>query len=372
MNPRPLGYERANRLQEAKRTDRERLAEPVDSAGVGLSRLESARLSLDLSVGTEGADSVCAARDQPFPAHSWTKASVHQAGGLSRDGAFFDRGTILGHPMPRITTWSDLLRPGDATAFFDRVPLPEFDASLASYSPANAWWLAELSRLIYRHDIEEEPVPPEPSRSSFLATVGLRQVAFFQSLNVGTQGYLVESTGRLRFAALVFRGTEDKLRDFVTDLETYPTRVAAPDVRVHDGFEDALDEVWSSVSRELANLQCPVFYAGHSLGAALATIAASRRPPTAVYTFGSPRVGNKAFAATLRSVALYRIVDDIDVVTTLPPEELGFTHVGALYKIGTRPRAGVSLNPWHWVRRLMAPPRSLADHAPINYVRRIF
>jgi hypothetical protein len=38
----------ANRLQEAKRTDRERLAEPIESAGVGLSRLGSARLSRDL------------------------------------------------------------------------------------------------------------------------------------------------------------------------------------------------------------------------------------------------------------------------------------------------------------------------------------
>jgi pimeloyl-ACP methyl ester carboxylesterase len=225
--------------------------------------------------------------------------------------------------------------------------------------------------LIYRHDIEEEPAPPQPSRASFLATVGLRQVAFFQSPRVGTQAFLVESDRSPRFAALVFRGTEQQFNDVLADLETYPKRVSAPDVRVHDGFEEALDAVWSSVSHELANLECPVFYAGHSLGAALSTLAASRRPPRAVYTFGSPRVGNEAFAATLGSVALHRVVDDIDVVTTLPPEELGFTRVGEFHQIGTLQRGRVSLNPWHWVRRLMAPPRSLADHAPINYVRRI-
>lgn len=273
--------------------------------------------------------------------------------------------------MPPITTWSDLLRPGDATSFFDRVPLPEFVVSLASYSPANAWWLAELSRLVYRHDIEEEQAPPQPSRTSSLASVGLRQIAFFQSPDGGTQAFLVEAISEPRFAALVFRGTEENFRDWLTNLKTFPTQIATPDVRVHDGFEEAIDAVWSSVSRELARLKCPVFYAGHSLGAALATIAASRRPPNAVYTFGSPRVGNEAFAEMLRPVALYRIVDDTDIVTTLPPEELGFTHVGELHQIGTGPPRRASLNPWYWIRRLMAPPGSLADHAPINYVRLI-
>ncbi len=272
--------------------------------------------------------------------------------------------------MPPITTWSDLLRPGDATSFFDRVPRPEFDASRASYSPANAWWLAELSRLVYRHDIEEGS-QERPSRTRFLADVGLRQVAFFQSPRVGTQAFLVEATTEPRFAALVFRGTEENFSDWLTDLKTLPKQIAAPDVRVHDGFEVALDAVWPNVLRTLADLDCPLFYAGHSLGAALATIAASRRPPKAVYTFGSPRVGNEAFAALLGSVALYRIVDDTDVVPTLPPEELGFVHVGELHQIGMGRSGRASLNPWYWIRRLTAPPRSLADHAPIAYVRRI-
>jgi hypothetical protein len=270
----------------------------------------------------------------------------------------------------RVTTWSDLLHPGDALSFFDRAPRPEFGASLTSYCPATAWWLAELSRLVYRHDVGE-PDPLQPSRTSFLAAVGLRQIAFFQSRQVGTQAFLVETISAPRFAALVFRGTEQNFCDWVTDLKTVPTQIATSDVRVHDGFEEALDAVWSSVSRALADLDCPVFYAGHSLGAALATIAASRRPTEAVYTFGSPRVGNKAFAALLRSVALYRIVDDTDIVTTLPLEEMGFTHVGELHQIGTEPPARVASNPWNWIRRLTAPPRSLADHAPINYVRRI-
>jgi triacylglycerol lipase len=180
-----------------------------------------------------------------------------------------------------VTTWKDLLRPGDATSFFDREPLPTFDPSLTLYSPANAWWLAELSRLIYRHDVEEEPTPPRPTRGSFLAKVGLQQLAFFNSERTSTQAFLVRSTGAARWAALVFRGTEQDVRDFRSDLETLPIRVGGDGARVHEGFEIALDAVWPEILLELTKLDCPVFYAGHSLGAALATLAAARRRPQA-------------------------------------------------------------------------------------------
>ena len=274
--------------------------------------------------------------------------------------------------MPTVTTWKDLLHPGDAITFFDRDPLPQFNASLRAYSPANAYWLAELSRLIYRHDIEEEEaIPPQPSRSSFLAKAGLRQLAFFNSRTMGTQAFLVQSESPERFAALVFRGTEQDARDFLRDLEILPMRVASNDVRVHEGFERALDAVWPDISHELEKLDYPVFYAGHSLGAALATLAASRRSPHAVYAFGSPRVGNEQFAANLKAVALYRVVDDTDVVTVVPPEALGFRHAGELHRIGPPLETGVKFNPLMWFRRLLGPPKRLADHAPINYVERI-
>jgi triacylglycerol lipase len=268
--------------------------------------------------------------------------------------------------MPAVTTWDDLLHPGDATSFFDRDPLPAFDASLSAYSPANAWWLAELSRLVYRHDVEESSSPPLPTRSSFLARVGLRQVAFFDSKRKGTQAFLVRSVGGPPFAALAFRGTEQTSRDILGDLEFFPVPVAGDNVRVHGGFERRLESVWPEVLAELEKLDCPVFYTGHSLGAALATLAAARRPARAVYTFGSPRVGNAQFAASLGSAALYRVVDDTDGVTLVPPEELGFRHAGELHRIGPRVEAEVGLAP------LLAPTKTLADHAPINYVERVY
>ena len=135
---------------------------------------------------------------------------------------------------------------------------------------------------------------------------------------------------------------------------------------MHKGFEAAVDSVWDEIERELNVLSCPLFYTGHSLGAALAVLAASRHAPQAVYSFASPRIGNEAFVASLADVPVYRVVDDEDAVTSLPPKLLGFRHVGALQLLRAPGRDGS-----FWQDFFAGPPKPLADHAPVNYVDRI-
>lgn len=266
--------------------------------------------------------------------------------------------------MRTTTSWHDLLHPGDATDFFLRRPFPSFDPTTNAYSPVNALWLAELSRLVYRHDTEEENSPPQPTRTHFLEHVGFKQRQFFLSRETGTQAMLVEFGGASPFAVLVFRGTEQNIQDYLTDLEFGELLLVRNKKEVHDGFTEALDSVWGEMDTALAQLHCPIFYTGHSLGAALATLAAARHAPNAVYTFGSPRVGNPAFIASLSKVPIYRVVDDEDVVTTVPSEGLGYRHVGAELRL---------IAPKHiffW-NLFFGPPKRIADHAPINYVDRI-
>jgi len=262
------------------------------------------------------------------------------------------------------TSWQDLLHPGDATDFFLRRPFPTFDPTISAYSTVNALWLAELSRLVYRHDIEEESPPPQPTRTSFLVNAGFKQRQFFLSRETDTQAMLVEFGGTSPFTVLVFRGTEQNIKDYLADLEIGKFLLVRNKKDVHAGFTEALDSVWSEIDAALAKLNCPIFYTGHSLGAALATLAAARHAPSAVYTFGSPRVGNQAFIASLCNVPIYRIVDDEDVVTTVPSEALGFRHVGTELLL-IAPRHKFFLN------HFFDPPKRLADHAPINYVDRI-
>jgi len=271
--------------------------------------------------------------------------------------------------MRPVTTWQDLLHPGEATDFFSRRVFPPFDPGASGYSAGNALCLAELCRLVYRHDVEEEDSPPQPTRTSFLARAGLRQRYFFDSQTTDTQALLAEPAGPSTFAVLVFRGTEQRPKDFISDLEVGLPPLGST-VEVHAGFKEAIDSVWPKIDAELSKLDCPLFYTGHSLGAALATLAAARRAPAAVYTFGSPLVGNEAFVASLSGVRVYRVVDETDAVTIVPPELLGFRHVGELHLLSA-PALKLSLNPITWLRLLTGPPKPLADHAPVNYVDRI-
>lgn len=236
-----------------------------------------------------------------------------------------------------MTTKEELFNPGGATDFFESIPAP-FHPGATAYDAANAWWLAELSRLVYRSQ----------GRQPFLDRAGLEETFFDVD---DTECFVVHPHDR-KWAALVFRGT-DSLKNWIENLDAAP--IPAPVGKVHEGFSRALDVVWNRVTPLLASFDCPIFYAGHSLGAALATVAASRRAPRATYTYGSPLVGDKEFATSFAGKPMFRIVNDRDDVPRVPPENLGFCHVCEAHEIGKD-----------------APHESfekLADHAPINYVR---
>lgn len=264
-------------------------------------------------------------------------------------------------------TWDDLLYPGEATDFFARRTFPSFDPTTGAYNAVNALWLAELSRLVYR-----EPPIPLPSGNSFPASVTYIRHSFIVSKATDTQAMFIEFSGASPFAVLAFRGTEQKPQDLITDLEIGLHTLGKNKVEVHEGFMEALDSVWFRIEKELDALRCPVFFTGHSLGAALATLAAARRlpqnPPKAVYTFGSPRVGNSAFVVSLSGIAstIHRVVDDEDIVATLPPAGPCFDHVGIAI-ILSAPVGGAPFS----LGGLFKLPKFLVDHAPINYVDRV-
>jgi len=287
-------------------------------------------------------------------------------------------------------TWKALVTPGVATSYFDMHRNTPFQASATTYSAVNAWWLAELCRLVYRQERDEIGNRAQSrTRTQILNEVGLDETDFFN--HEGTQCALVSplSPAQGEFTVVVFRGTnhiEDWLDNIkaisVTDFQPEPWPRGG---RVHVGFREALDRVWMEVAQEVSRRGGPLFYTGHSLGAALATLAAGRYLPRAVYTFGSPLVGDPDFAATLATCPIYRVVNNRDVVTTVPPPEFGFCHAGELHYIAhdgrmvTNPlpadiaadhlRTDPSFeNNRSWWNRLVGPAEFLEDHAPVNYV----
>src|SRR5581483_288978 len=203
-----------------------------------------------------------------------------------------------------------LLNPGEADDFFEIEGLEDFNPKEADgFYRMNALWLSEFSRLIYRQEKDEIPSRSQDfrTRSSFLANKGWQEDTFFnkqRGVFLNAQASIF-SNNDLEVAVLVFRGTLG-LADMIIDVLFEPKDWAGTG-KVHEGFSEALELAWGSIKENLAEIRFPVFFTGHSLGAALATLAVGRclhdeapLRPAALYTFGSPRVGDARFADALQ------------------------------------------------------------------------
>lgn len=214
-------------------------------------------------------------------------------------------------PIPYQTSMDALLRPAEGAAFFvgwEPVDLENLDLLGA-----------ELSRLAYA----DEPVVRE----------ALKGIGFELQLFVGgddfegrvalggTDAFLARHADR-RLTVLAFRGTEsDKPEDILADAMTLQVSSALfPDCRVHAGFADRFERVAKFLPSSPAPAGDRFLITGHSLGAALATLAAARWQPTLLLTYGGPRVGDRGFSRLLEGVACRRFVGCCDIVTRMPPE----------------------------------------------------
>jgi hypothetical protein len=208
--------------------------------------------------------------------------------------------TIMRKPLPA-DTWDNLFYPPPDYRYFENCAQHDFEPNAPEYSWVNAWWLADAALLAYvkdwnavvefllaaRFDEKVTQIGRDPAKS--------------------TKGFFASRSGPTPFAILAFRGTDkDDLRNLLTDLDTVPESVDR--YIVHKGFAHALDQVWEGEVTPAINgflhlhPGAPVYFTGHSLGAALATISVARFNGTncALYTIGSPRVGDDQFVRAVR------------------------------------------------------------------------
>ena len=285
----------------------------------------------------------------------------------------------------------DLFSPGLADDFFhpDYGPVPSDEALCA-----------EISRLAYvRHE--------DAGGRERLVTI-LRDRAKFD-LNAcfnasGSQGFAASGANPQgnRVTVIAFRGTEpNEGSDLGFDLRAWPLTLPGGG-RVHRGFFDAFAAVQRDALAAIQNASGRLLITGHSLGAAMATICAAvapveKRAGMLLCTFGSPRIGDDAFAASLAGVTHLRHAGAIDVVSRVPPvlPVLRYHHHGIFRCIDRdgavhefhrdeaadrqadplRAQSRASQSFGDITRRLIArlvPLRQLADHAPINYMSAVW
>jgi len=229
-----------------------------------------------------------------------------------------------------------------------------------------------------------------------------------------------------QFAILAFRGTEiDDPKDSLYDGDivlvpehdyrpspgdpgpalghlTSITHLFSPPCLVHQGFRNALDEVWEAVHHIVLDYRgnhpgAEILFTGHSLGGALAVLAYSRFADIdlSLCTFGCPRVGDGAFRDRVMSNpgrGIRRFVNFNDAVAHVPLESLlyrqspeqcyRFDDNGNLGSDGDTfggdidaLRAAVNGLPANLLTadlsQISAPP-SVVDHSPARYCFRLW
>ena len=257
------------------------------------------------------------------------------------------------------------------------------DARLG-FSVRKTYWSAEASLLAY--------AGAESVRNA--AAQWSMDVALIFEETEAAQGFLVVAKDK-KVALLAFRGTEQKLADWQTDAEFKPVRSPTGAGNTHEGFTTQLEKVYPEITdalkKHLAN-DTLLYVAGHSLGAALATLMAARISTDkvcgihAVHTFGSPRVGDNEFRGAYELAlghCTYRVVNAEDLVTRVPPRvvpgtDWRYEHVGQVVYFDSDGR--MQLNVGFWERFMntvinavqdfrSAIKTSLKDHSMEGYVR---
>jgi len=201
----------------------------------------------------------------------------------------------------------------------------------------------------------------------------------------GAQAYRFMNKDDLVIAC---RGTEPtEFNDISADLKAIPV-MAETISRVHQGFKAEVDELWPAITEDInrkANLGKTLWFCGHSLGAAMATIMASRclhdeelNDPVELYTFGSPRVGWRGYVKSL-GVTHHRWKNNNDIVTTVPLWVMGYVHHGTEHYLNAygnyRKPTGWQLwkDKWRgiWMGLKQGKIDSFGDHSMTEYIKHI-
>ena len=160
--------------------------------------------------------------------------------------------------------------------------------------------------------------------------IGFPDVTFFD--RDGAQAYRVRNE---HDCVVACRGTEPHEWNDIEADANVTSVVAETAGRVHRGFKREVDDLWPMLETALMDNEKPLWICGHSLGGAMATICAGRcllshidTNPAELYTFGSPRVGNRRYVSFV-NLKHFRFVNNNDIVTRVPPGWLGYRHSGS-------------------------------------------
>lgn len=197
---------------------------------------------------------------------------------------------------------------------------------------------------------------------------------FYNNEKTNAQLYVWKDNKTLH---VVFRGTQEKY-DVLVDLDIVRSYMfPSTDILVHNGFFTQFKSLEANISSEISEHQGTIdtlHFSGHSLGAAVATLAAAyygERHKDSMniicHTIGSPRVGNKAFTEFFATNVHeeIRITNVKDPVPLIPMSFL-YMHVSNSICINDECSVEYAIKdiPWYW--RIIYFPFSINYFAPVH------
>jgi len=227
------------------------------------------------------------------------------------------------------------------------VQLPVSDYSptaFVGFDPAKAFSIDNARAMMWMSQLAYEAYPHGPSATiqtvakdkwEFTNVIPFEKPQVSFKATYDTCGIIGE---RDKAVILAFAGSDPGVWEtIITDFNLLPRG------DTHPGFQDAADAVKAVVKQAIELSRPggkPLFLTGHSLGAAIAAIAALDQDarPAAVYGFGMPRPGNARFHERYTAALgdrTFRFVHGFDIVARVPPSILlgtGYRHVGHMFQ----------------------------------------
>lgn len=211
----------------------------------------------------------------------------------------------------------------------------KFETTATKYNGENGLVLADCAKLAYAEEACIKAAMASQGFSNF-KFFEKQYETFIRGQPKSTEAYIAGNTENIIVA---FRGTQEP-KDFLTNMQFFLTET--PYGNVHHGFYKALNEVWDEMLQTIEsfrNNNQAIWFCGHSLGAALATLAVAeyvlvkQKSINGLYTIGQPRTGNLEFAAQFDAKLKnqsFRFVNNADIVTRnpIPGLILKYRHIG--------------------------------------------
>jgi hypothetical protein len=162
---------------------------------------------------------------------------------------------------------------------------------------------------------------------------------------------IVTHNDRLKTIIISYKGTKS-FTEVLRNSKFWsvsPSWKTPPGVKIHSGFIQMYSSLRSSMTAPVLKLarkypDYQIVFLGHSLGGALALIAATDffenygfEDRIFVYTFGKPRVGNREWAKYVNGMPfidrVFRITTFGDLFVHLAPKMFGYSHEKNMYRL---------------------------------------